>query len=146
MPSTKWTIDETRTLRFRTLTSLPRLYTRSRLYQRILLMICLPELTSNRKIEVAAQTKRRCTNLFSMTNGHIQVHESTVQQLIVRTFRCIQSILLQFSPYVLYLLLFTFIYSTENLIISNKDSFYLPITERHVDVHQLYLFRCRCWV
>jgi hypothetical protein len=140
MPSTKWTIDEIRTWRFRTLTSLPRLDTRSRLYQRILLMICLPESTSNRKMEVAAQTKQRCTILFPTINGHIQVHESTFQQLIVGTFRCIQSILLQVSPYAIYMLLSTFIYYTENLIISNKDSFY-RINISHHYIMDLKLFR-----
>jgi hypothetical protein len=43
-------------------------------------MICLPELASNHKMEVAAQTKRRCTILFPTINGHIQVHGSTVPQ------------------------------------------------------------------
>jgi hypothetical protein len=41
-------------------------------------MICLPELASNHKMEVAAKTKRSI--LFPTINGHIQVHGSTVPQ------------------------------------------------------------------
>ena len=49
--------------------------------------------TSNHKMEVIAEIKRRCTIEFLTINGHIQVRGSKVPELIVRTFRCIQSTL-----------------------------------------------------
>ena len=54
------------------------------------------------QMEVVAETQRRCTIEFLTIKDHIQDRGSKVPESIVRTFRCIQSTLLQVSLYVLY--------------------------------------------
>ena len=53
-------------------------------------------------MEVAAETKRRCTIEFLTTKDHIQVRGYKDPESIVCTFRCIQSTLPQVSLDVIY--------------------------------------------